>query len=379
MKPVKNPNPPPKAGRALHLSGASVKFLSSIFAILAGLLVGLVILVVSNPPQALSGFMVILTGGFNNGMRSIGDMLYGAMPIILTGLSVGFAFKTGLFNIGTAGQLIVGAYCAVFVSVKFTFLPSAVHWPLAVIAGILGGALWAFLPGLLKAFLNVNEVIATIMMNYIGMYLVNLLVVKTVYNSLKNQSQNPIAVLPRWGLDRIFPGSSVNAGILIAIAAAILIHILLNKTVFGYELKACGFSRDAALYAGINAKRSVVLSMTISGALSGLGGALLYLSATGKCIEVVDVLAEQGFTGIPVALLGMSHPLGILLSGLFISHLTLGGFYVQVYDYKPEIIGIITSVIIYFSAFALIVKNVVERLVSRKNNPSGGTGKGSGI
>ena len=355
-----------KPGRPLIRSGSPVRLLSSILAIVVGLLVGLVILLVSNPSQAFAGFAIILMGGFNNGMSSIGSMLYFATPIILTGLSVGFAFKTGLFNIGTAGQFIVGAFCAVFVSVRFTFLPTAVHWPLAVLAGILGGALWAFLPGLLKAYFNVNEVIATIMMNYIGMYTVNLLVVKTIYNSLKNQSLSPVAVIPGWGLDRIFPGSSVNAGILIAIAAAVLIHILLNKTVFGYELKACGFNKDAALYAGINAKRGIVLSMVIAGALSGLGGALLYLSATGKSIEVVDVLAAEGFTGIPVALLGLSHPLGILLSGLFIAHLTLGGFYIQSFNFNPEIIGIITSVIIYFSAFALIVKTLFDRLSARR-------------
>lgn len=356
-----------KPPRGFLAAGTGVRFLSSVFAILVGLAIGFLILLFSNPGQAVSGFMVILAGGFNNGMTSIGNMLYAATPIILTGLSVGFAFKTGLFNIGASGQFIVGAFCALYASVRFTFLPSGLHWPVAVLAGVLGGALWALLPGLLKAFLNVNEVIATIMMNYTGMYLVNLLIMKFLYNSLKNQSMDPIAVSPKWGLDRLFPGSSVNAGILIAVAAAVVIHLVLNKTVFGYELKACGFNRDAALYAGIDAKRGIVLSMVIAGALAGLGGALLYLSGTGKSIEVVDVLAPEGFNGIPVALLGLSHPLGVVLSGLFISHLTQGGFYAQAYDYKPEIIDIITAVIIYFSAFALIVKLILERITTRQS------------
>ena len=357
-----------KPRKYLIRSGSPVRFFSSILAIVVGLLLGLVILLVSNPSQAIAGFITILLGGLNGGLTGIGQMFYIATPIILTGLSVGFAFKTGLFNIGTAGQFIVGAFCAVFVSVKFTFLPPGIHWPVAVLAGLLGGALWAFIPGLLKAYFNVNEVISTIMMNYIGMYLVNLLVVQTIYNSFKNQSMDPIAVIPNWGLDKLFGGSSINAGIIIAITAAILIHLLLNKTVFGFELKACGFNKDAALYAGINARRGVVLSMVIAGALSGLGGALLYLSATGKSIEVVDVLAAEGFTGIPVALLGLSHPLGILLSGFFIAHLSLGGFYAQAYDFKPEIIGIITSVIIYFSAFSLVVKNLYERLAAGRKS-----------
>ncbi|MHB1485629.1 MAG: ABC transporter permease [Saccharofermentanales bacterium] len=345
-----------------------IKLSSSIFAVIIGLLVGLLILFISNPSQALQGFIKILAGGFNNGTNGIGQVLYIATPIMMTGLSVGFAFKTGLFNIGTAGQLIVGAYCAIYVSVTFTFLPKPVHWVAAMIAATLGGALWGLIPGLLKAFYNVNEVIATIMMNYIGMNLVNFLVVETVYNSLKNQSKDPIAVIPKWGLDKLFPGSSVHAGIILAIIISILIYILINKTTFGYELKACGYNMDASRYAGINAKRGIVISMVIAGALAGIGGGFLYLASTGKSIEIVDVLSPEGFMGIPVALLGLSNPIGIIFSSLFISHISVGGFYAQAFDFKPEIIGIITSVIIYFSAFALIVKtyfNYIEKFINK--------------
>lgn len=338
-----------------------VKFASAVIAIVLGLLVGLIILLISNPTEAFGGFMKILAGGFIGNSRGFGQVLYTATPIIMTGLSVGFAFKTGLFNIGTAGQFIVGAYCAVYVSTQWTFLPGSIHWIVALIAAILGGAIWGLLPGLLKAYYNVNEVIATIMMNYIGMYLVNFLVVETCYNSLKNQSQDPIAVIPKWGLDKLFVGSSVHAGIFLAILIAIIIYILLNKTTFGYELKACGFNMDASHYAGINAKRGIILSMVIAGALAGAGGGFLYLADTGKSIEVVEVLAAEGFTGIPVALLGMSNPLGIIFSALFIAHITEGGFYAQAFNFKPEIIGIITSVIIYFSAFALIVKTYYNK------------------
>lgn len=354
-----------------------IKLSSSIIAIIVGLLVGFIILLISNPADAVQGFGKILAGGFTGGLKGIGQVFYVATPIMMTGLSVGFAFKTGLFNIGTAGQFIVGAYCAVYVSVQWTFLPAPIHWVVALLAAALGGALWGLLPGILKAFYNVNEVIATIMMNYIGMYLVNYLVVETCYNSLKNQSLDPVAVIPKWGLDKLFPGSSVHAGIIMAILISVLIYILLNKTTFGYELKACGFNMDASRYAGINAKRGIVLSMVIAGCLSGIGGGFLYLASTGKSIEIVDVLAAEGFTGIPVALLGMSNPLGIIFSSLFIAYISEGGFYAQMFNFKPEIIVIITSVIIYFSAFALFVKiyfkkigDLIQKIKNKKNVPA---------
>lgn len=338
-----------------------LSFLPSILAIVVGLLFGFVILLISNPGQALGGFSTIITGAFRD-MRSIGRVMYFATPIVLTGLSVGFAFKTGLFNIGTPGQFIVGAFGAVLIGIKFPQLGS-VHWIVALLVSIVFGALWALLPGILKAFANVHEVISSIMMNYIGMYLVNYLVQYNIYDRLRNQSM-PVAksaIIPRMGLDKIFPKSNVNAGFFVAILAVIVIYIILNKTTFGYELKAVGFNRHASKYAGINERRSIVLSMVLAGALAGLGGGLLHLAGTGKYIEVVDVLAAEGFTGIPVALLGMSNPIGILFSGLFIGFLTVGGDYLQLYDYVPEVIDIIVASIIYFSAFALIIRDVIQR------------------
>jgi simple sugar transport system permease protein len=251
-------------------------------------------------------------------------------------------------------------------------LPGNLHWIAALLAAILAGALWGAIPGFFKAFFNVNEVIACIMTNYIGMYLVNFLVSKTVFDSLKNQSMRVVetANLPKMGMDKIFrEGSSVssaNAGILIAILFAILIYIVLEKTTFGYELKACGFNREAAHYAGINERRCIVSSMAIAGAMAGLGGALLYLAGSGKGIAVVDTLAAEGFNGIPVALLGLNNPLGIIFSGLFIAYINVGGFNMQLYDFAPQIIEIIIAVIIYFSAFALLIRGFFNSLKSRK-------------
>jgi simple sugar transport system permease protein len=137
-------------------------------------------------------------------------------------------------------------------------------------------------------------------------------------------------------------------------------YIILEKTTFGYELKACGHNRFAAKYAGINETRSIVLSMAIAGMLAGVGGALFYLSGAGVYIEVVDVLAAQGFTGISVSLLGMSNPIGILFSGIFIAWLQIGGFYMQRYSFVPEFIQIITAIIIYCSAASLLIRNYME-------------------
>jgi simple sugar transport system permease protein len=289
----------------------------------------------------------------------------------MTGLSVGFASKTGLFNIGASGQFIVGAYAAILVGVKCTFIPAPILWVVALLAALIAGAIWGSIPGILKAFRNVNEVISCIMLNYIGMYLVNYLVTNTIFDSLKNQSQRVAsgANLPKLGFDLIFRDgnnvSSANSGILVAIAMAVVIYIILEKTKFGFELKACGFNKEASKYAGMNERRSIVMSMVISGAMAGLGGALLYLAGSGKGIDVVDVLAAEGFNGIPVALLASNNPIGIIFSGLFLAYLTVGGFTMQLYRFAPQVIDIIISIIIYFSAFALVLRGL---LVSAKRH-----------
>lgn len=359
--------------KKLNLTGP----VSSVFAIVIGLLFGFIVLLCCNASQALPGFVTILTGAFTHGMKGVGQVFYYATPIILTGLSVGFAFKTGLFNIGAPGQFIVGAFGAVYVGIIFTSL-GTVHWLAAMLASILFGAVWGAVPGILKALFNVNEVIASIMMNYIGMYAVNWTVKsnKLLFNSMRNESKNVAvsAQIPKLGMDKLFPGSSVNGGILIAIIVVILIYIVLNKTAFGYELRAVGFNRDASRYAGINEKKSIIFSMMIAGAISGLAGGLLYLAGTGKHIEVVDVLASEGFTGISVALLGLSHPIGVLFAGIFIAYLTAGGFYLQLYEFSTEIIDIIVAVIIYFSAFALFVKSFMAKFRQRRQMKKEGKG-----
>lgn len=335
--------------------------ISSVAAIIIGLLVGFIVLIISNPSKAFEGLGWILGGGMQSS-ADFGNVLYFATPIIMTGLSVSFAFRTSLFNIGASGQFIMGALGAVFVGVYGTGL-GQFQWIAALLAAMVMGALWAVIPGILQAYRNVNVVISCIMTNYIGTYLVNLLVKTFLLNAMAGDRSLPVAAtanIPKAGLDNLFPGSLVGGGIIIAIIVAVIIYIILNKTTFGYELKACGFNRHASKYAGINEKKCIVLSMLISGALAGIGGGLMYLAGSGKYILVEDVIAPEGFTGISVALLGMSHPIGALFAGLLIGYITVGGSYMQLSGYVPEIIDIITAVIIYFAAFALVLKSVLQ-------------------
>lgn len=343
----------------------SVSVSSSFIAVIAGLLFGFIVMLIVDPSNALSGFFTILLGPFQQGLRSVGDTIFYAVPIILTGLSVAFAFRTGLFNIGASGQLYIGAFIAVYIGVQWDFL-GPLHWIVAMLGGIFGGALWGSIPGLLKAFRNVHEVVASIMLNYTAIYLVNGLVRLFIFNPTLNRAQGPedSSHIPQLFLGELFPRSSINIGIFITIVVIILIHIVLNKTTFGYELKSVGFSPDAARYAGMKEKRNVALSFIIAGGLSGLAGAMMFL-VPGTYIRIVDVPLEEGFTGIAIALLGLSSPIGVLIAGLFYGGINRGGYFAQSL-YREEIVDVIIAVIIYFSALSLFTQKMIAKYLSRR-------------
>jgi simple sugar transport system permease protein len=335
---------------------------SSLIAIIIGLLFGLLIMLVTNPTDALFAFINLLVGGFSEGITKI---LFYATPLILTGLSVGFAFKTGLFNIGAPGQLIIGAITAIMIGVYGTILPGPIHFITAIIGAGLAGSLWGLIPGLLKAYRNVNEVVSTIMMNYIGLYFTNYLVIKNVWNLSKSQSRSvpKSATIPTF---LIGDDLSFYSGIIIALLAAVAIYIILNKTTFGFQLKAVGFNKYASKYAGINEKKSIVYSMLIAGCLAGLAGATIYLAgAGGRHLEPVEILPSEGFNGIPIALIGLSNPIGIFLTGIFMSYLQISGDNLQLYDLPNEIIDIIISSIIYFSAFVVLFRGLITKRFKR--------------
>jgi len=349
-----------------------VSFLSSVVVLIIGLLIGLIILLISNHNQALPAFMRILTFG-SNSMRNIGDVLLSATPYIFTGLSVAFAYRTGLFNIGATGQFTIGSFSALYVAINFTFIPSPLRIFVAILAAALAGGLWGSIPGFLKAYRNVHEVISCIMLNYIGMFFANFLIVNTIFDEQFNGTILPPAdtILPNLGMNHIFSDRSgfsrVNIGILIAIGVALLIYVILEKTTFGYELKACGFNRDAAKYAGINENRNIILSMSICGALAGIGGALFYMNGTGVRMLAVDALAPQGFIGISVAFLAMNNPIGVIFSGILISYLYAGGSRMQMFGFSSEFVEIVIAIIIYFCAFVFLTRSWIEKNLGFKN------------
>jgi len=355
-------------------SEAGLSVASSIVAVFAGLLIGLVILLITDYSQAFPAFLNILTFGFQS-LRSFGNVLFSATPIILTGLSVGFAMKTGLFNIGAPGQFTFGAFVAIIIGLNAGFLPPAIRVLASLLGAMLTGAIWAAVPGLLKAYRNVHEVISCIMFNWIGIFLVNYLILNTIFDAERNSTLRLPADsnVPGMGLGELFQGSAtrpstVNSGIVIAILVAVFIYIILEKTKFGYELKACGFNQDSAKYAGISEKRNVIFSMMIAGGLAGLGGALHFLSGAGVTMNVANVLAAEGFTGISVALLGLNNPIGIIFAGILISYLQWGGFHMQRFEFVPEIIEIVTAVIIYFCAFVLLIKMFLTKLSNKSGS-----------
>jgi len=341
-------------------------FTAALLAIFLGLVFGFIVMAIASPANALLGFQMVLLGG----LKRLGDVFYFATPILMTGLAVGFAFKMGLFNIGASGQYTMGMFFALYVGFMWD-LPGGIHWIVCVVAGMVGGMLWGFIPGIFKALLNVNEVITSIMFNYIGMYLVDMLIQgnAAMYISSKTRTSYlpASAQLPSLGI----PNSNVNISFFIAIAVAIILFVVLNKTIFGYELKATGHNKFAATYAGMNGKRNIILTMVIAGAMAGLGGAFAILApstiaGSSMTYEPINVIAANGFNGIAVALLGNSSPIGIIFSAIFISHIQRGGTLASLYGYKPEIIDVVISVIIYFSAFAMLMNATVIKLLKNR-------------
>ena len=343
---------------------------ASLISIAAGLLLGLILLYVFNAGKALYGFENMLTNGIRN-TDKMAKVLYTAAPLMMTGLSVGFAFKTGLFNIGATGQYTIGAFFALSAAIQFQ-LP----WYVCLLAAMIGGAIWGTIPGLFKAYFNVNEVITAIMFNWIGLFTVNLCVnnmprmLASAWGAVNKDrtaalgAANRGAILPKLGLDEWLGSNYANIGIFIAVIFAIVMWVILSKTTFGYELKACGHNRSASVYAGINARRNIVLSMTIAGALAGLGGGIYYLSGTAQ-YTLVKTLLPMGFNGIPVALLASSNPAGTIFSALFISYIQVGGEAMQP-EFTKEIIDIIIAAIIYLSAFSLLMRELIARGLTRR-------------
>lgn len=353
----------------MNLSEKRINLLAPFISVLLGLLVGAIIILLTgnNPIEAYyylvqGGFKGIFEGDFNR----LGNTLLQATPLILTGLSVAFAFRNGLFNIGAGGQMLFGGFIAVYLGVTLD-LPSFIILPTLVIAGTLGGALWAVIPGILKAKYRIHEVVTTIMMNYVAIQLVQYLVKTLIPGPFDTESARvPDAHTLRveW-LSDLFDGSYVNLGIFIALIAALLIWFVLEKTTFGYELKAVGFNKDASKYAGIKVNKSIMSSFLIAGGLAGLAGVTYYIGYTNHI--KIGSLPSQGFDGIAIALLGLNAPIGVVISAFFFGLMKSGGQFMTVMtDVPNKVVDVIIAGIIYFSATSLIIKGWLHRIVKKR-------------
>lgn len=349
----------------LQFKGSVKSAVVAVLAVVFGLLAG-AILIAATGSDPLMGYTYLFKGGLMSTER-IGDTLATSTPLILSGLSVAFAFKTGLFNIGAAGQMLMGGFCATAVGLTL-HLPFIILLPLEVLAAILGGAIWAVVPGIMKARFNVHEVVSTIMMNWISYWIIYYAVpayFKGQFLETESRAIPDAASMQVNWLTNLFNGSFINLGLFLAIAAVVIIAFILNRTVMGYELKAVGYNRFGAEYAGINVNRNIILSMMIAGALAGLGGATMYI---GNASNIqIGVLPSQGYDGIAVALLGANSPLGSMFAALFFGLLYSGkGFMNAMIQIPPEIADTIIATIIYFAATSVLIERLVNMFRFRK-------------
>ncbi|MCR4712585.1 MAG: ABC transporter permease, partial [Clostridia bacterium] len=332
--------------------------IAAVFCIIAGLFIGFLVLLAINPAGAAGSIVTIVKNFLNYPtkpaqLKYLGNTLVKTAPLLMCALSINFCYKVGLFNIGAAGQYVVGAGACLYAALAWK-LP----WIVCLLLAVAAGAVWGTIVGFLKAYANVNEVISGIMLNWIGLYLVNMLLANVKEQAspytLQLSSTNASAILPTAGLEKMFSNNRyVTIAIPIAIVIAILLQVVLTMTKFGYELRATGFNKDAAKYAGMNEKRNIILTLVIGGALAGMGAALLYLTGYEQWATTQSSVPAMGFNGIAATFLGGLNPIGTIFSSYFIQHITSGGSYLDKSIYPSQISELISAIIIYLCGFVL--------------------------
>ena len=343
----------------------------SLICILLGLLVGFVALLIIKPESAWDAITTILRNFLtysrqNLKLKNLGNTLVKTAPLLMCSLSVLFAYKAGLFNIGAAGQYVVGAGACLYCALAW-HLP----WYVCLIAAILAGALLGMISGALKAYCNVNEVISCIMLNWISLYLVNMLLTgakeSTSPYTFKLMSTSKGSVIPTLGMGDLLFGKNAYTGLalILAVAAAVLIWFILSKTKLGYELKATGYNRNAARYCGMKEKKNMILTMAIAGALAGCGAALLYLTGFTEWSTTQSSVPGMGFNGIAAAFLGGLNPIGSIFSSFFIQHITDGGAALTTKGLPAQISDLISSLIIYLCGFVMFFKVTLNGALDR--------------
>ena len=338
--------------------------LASLGCIVFGLLVGYIVLLFIQPKGAGKAILTIIENFFTYNraetqMKYLGSTLVKTAPLLMCSLSILFAYKVGLFNIGAAGQYVAGACACLYAALYLHW-----HWLPCMLLAIAAGALLGVISGLLKSSFNVSEVISGIMLNWIALYITNMLLTNvkeaTSPYTYQLKAEGPQAILPQISLSKLLSGNQyVTIAIPIAIVCAVVIWVVLSKTLFGYELKATGNNPNAAKYCGMAEKRNIILTLAIGGALAGLGASLLYQTGYEQWQCTYSSVPSMGFNGIAAAFLGGLSPIGSIFASFFIQHITTGGGNVDLTVYSPQISSLISSLIIFLCAFSGFLK---ERL-----------------
>ncbi len=340
--------------------------LYTVIAIIAGFLIGAIFLLIADISPAVA-YGKLVDSIFSKPKYLVWTLTY-ASPLILTGLSVAFSFRTGVFNIGAEGQFVVGSLAACVVGILVD-VPAWIHVPLCIAAAAAAGCLWSLIVGVLKVKRGIHEVLSFIMFNWIAFYLSNYVVnLPAIHKGSGEATKDVLAssrILFPEGLRNALGCSAANWGILIAVAAGIVIWILIEKTTLGYKLKAVGFNSHGALYAGINADRSVLTALGISGALAGLGGAVQILGMSGRLSQFAGQ-EGFGFEGITVALIGSSSPIGCIFSGLFYGAMKYGGSKLSIVKAPSEVVDIIMGCVILFIAISQVFRILLGNIRKKK-------------
>ncbi len=336
---------------------AENRLLHTVLSIVIGFLVGALFLAVMG--ISVSQAYGKLFQSIFSGTKAISYCIVYAAPYIVAGLSVAFSFKTGVFNIGAEGQFVVGAMAACVVGILGASLPAILLVPLCFLAAALAGALWGAIVGFLKTKWGINEVLSMIMFNWIAFYLSNYIAGFPAIHSegnaeaTKNVAAHARILLSQNMIKSLDLCPTANWGILVAVALTVLVYFIIEKTTLGYELKAVGYNKHAAEYAGINVNRSILTSLSISGALGGIAGALLLLGMGGR-ISIFTSQEGYGFAGIVVALIGVTNPFGVFVAGLFYGAMTYGGSKLNLVGAPTQVVNIIMGTIVFFIAISTI-------------------------
>ena len=335
--------------------------LASLICIVLGMLIGYIVLLLINPTGAGEAIITVMKNFLNYNkpetqIKYFGNTLVKTAPLIMCSLSILFAYKVGLFNIGAAGQ-----YCAGIGAALYGALGLNLPWWACLLLAMLAGAVLGAISGLLKAYCNVNEVISGIMLNWITLYLVNMVKEDTSPYTKQLGAVNKSAFLPSLGLGKLFNNNQyVTIAIPLAVIMAVIVWVVLDKTRFGYELRATGGNRNAAKYCGMAEKRNIIVTLIIGGALAGMGAAMLYLTGFEQWQCSTSSVPGMGFSGIAAAFLGGLHPIGAVLASFFIQHITVGGAYVDKTMYCAQISDLISAIIIYLCGFVLFMKHAMN-------------------